>query len=112
MKVFFAILLAGAVTLGVPGVGAAQDRAPSSVFGVAVKVGTLGIGVDAAVPVGARANIRAGFSALTLNHDFDNDGIDLAASLRLRSGAPRWTGSPSAAAFTSALASCSTTATR
>lgn len=51
--------------------------------GVALKAGTEGIGVDVAVPVASRVNIRAGLAGLSLNHDFDNDGITIAAKLKL-----------------------------
>src|SRR5882672_925577 len=53
--------------------------------GVGVKVGTLGFGFDGAVPVMERANVRVGFNFFNFNHDFDNDGITLAAQLKLRS---------------------------
>ncbi len=53
--------------------------------GVAFTFGVLGAGVDVAVPVGSRVNIRGGFSGLSFTHDFEDDGIDLAANLKLRS---------------------------
>jgi hypothetical protein len=53
--------------------------------GVGVKVGTLGIGFDGAVPVADRVNVRAGVNFFNFNHDFDNEGITLAAQLKLRS---------------------------
>ena len=86
MKILRVMVLAGSTTLAVVGPAAAQaDLGPHSRVGVAAKVSTLGIGVDAAFPVLERANVRVGFSVFTLNHDFDNDGITLAASLKMRS---------------------------
>jgi hypothetical protein len=86
MKVFRAIVLVGSTTFCAVGPAVAQSElGPHSRVGVAAKVSTLGIGVDAAVPVLERANVRVGFNAFTFNHDFDDDGINLAASLRLRS---------------------------
>lgn len=61
-------------------IGAAPAAAQ---VGVAVKSGTEGIGVDVAVPVASRVNIRAGIAGLSINHDFDNDGITIAAKLKL-----------------------------
>lgn len=85
MKVFPAITLAAVTTLCAGSLAAAQDLGPHSKVGVAVKVGTMGVGVDAAFPVLERANVRVGVNAFTFNRDFDNDGVALAASLRLRS---------------------------
>ena len=53
--------------------------------GVAAKVSTLGYGFDGAVSVTEKSNVRVGFNFLNFNHDFDNDGITLAAHLKLRS---------------------------
>ena len=53
--------------------------------GVAGKLSSLGAGVDVAAAVGDRVNVRVGFATLSLNHDFDRDGIALAATLKLRS---------------------------
>ena len=54
--------------------------------GVGVKVGTLGFGFDGAVPVLDHANAwRIGANFFNFNHDFDTDGITLAAQLKLRS---------------------------
>ncbi len=64
---------------------AAQDPGAHSNVGVAVKVSTLGAGADVAFPVLERMNVRAGFNAFSFNHDFDNDGITLAATLKMRS---------------------------
>ena len=65
-----------------PRIAAAQS---DSHAGVAVKVSTLGVGLDVAVPVGERVNVRGGFNAFGFSHDFDQDGILLNAKLKLRS---------------------------
>lgn len=82
------ILVVTAMVLGC-GVGTAGAQplsSPNSHVGVAVKLTTLGVAIEAAVPVHDRVNIRAGFNVLSLNHDFDtDDGIILAAQLKLRS---------------------------
>jgi hypothetical protein len=85
MKVCRALMLAVAMSVCFLGTVSAQEAGPHSNVGVAVKISTLGLGVDAAFPVAERANVRVGFNASTLTHDFDNDGITLAASLKLRS---------------------------
>ena len=87
MKVFRAVVLAGSTTLCAVGPAAAQGDliGPHSSVGLAVKLSTLGVGVDAAFPVLERANVRVGFNAFTFNHDFDTDGLTLAANLKLRS---------------------------
>jgi len=86
MKGCRAFVFAGAATLcAVHSAAAQSDFGPHSQVGVAVTVSTLGAGVETAFPVLERANVRVGFNAFTLNHDFDNDGIVLAASLRMRS---------------------------
>ena len=86
MKIVRAIVLVGSTTLCLAGPAAAQaDLGPNSHVGLAAKVSTLGFGVDAAFPVLEKANIRVGFNLFSFNHTFDNDGIQLAANLRLRS---------------------------
>lgn len=86
MKMFQTLAAAVSAVVFAAGPAAAQDSpvTPSS-FGVAAKVSTLGAGVDAAMPVLERANIRVGFNMFTFNRDFDDDGITFGASLRLRS---------------------------
>ncbi len=53
--------------------------------GMDVKIGTLGIGFDGAVALNEKSNVRVGVNFFTYNHDFENDGITLAAHLKLRS---------------------------
>jgi hypothetical protein len=67
-----------------PAAAQLNPATPSSV-GVAGKLSTLGGGVDVAVPVADRVNVRGGFNMFTFNRDFDDDGITFAASLKLRS---------------------------
>lgn len=69
----------------VAGVAPAAAQASSPKVGVAVKVGVLGAGVDVAVPIGAKVNIRGGFSGFSLSQEFEDGGITLDAKLKLRS---------------------------
>jgi hypothetical protein len=86
MRLSTALVIALSAVVFAAGPAAAQEvREPHTSVGVAAKVSTLGAGVDVAVPVLERANVRVGFSMFTLNRDFDDDGITLAASLKLRS---------------------------
>ena len=86
MKMPFALALVCLMLAGSSRIAAGQALStPNSNAGVAVKLSTLGVGVDVAVPVSERLNVRGGFSFFTFNHDFDEDGITLAASLKLRS---------------------------
>jgi hypothetical protein len=54
-------------------------------FGIGVKVGTLGIGVDVATALASWINLRAGFNAFTYDTNFNKDGTSYNASLKLRS---------------------------
>jgi hypothetical protein len=53
--------------------------------GVGVKVSTLGIGGDLALPVTHRSNVRFGFNAFNYNHTFNKDGVTYKGALELRS---------------------------
>jgi len=53
--------------------------------GVGVKVSTLGIGGEVALPVTDRANVRFGFNAFNYNHTFLKDGVTYRGALDLRS---------------------------
>jgi hypothetical protein len=44
-------------------------------FGVGVRLSSLGLGLEAAVRVSDRSNLRAGFNVLGLSHTFTKDGI-------------------------------------
>jgi len=56
-----------------------------TIGGAGVKLSTLGVGFDGAVAATDRSNVRVGVNFFNFNHDFDNDGITLAAHLKLRS---------------------------
>lgn len=79
-KTILALLVSSPLLLAAP---VAAQSTPHA--GVAFTLSDLGAGVDVAVPVGKKLNIRGGFSALGLNHTFEDDGIELAADLKLRS---------------------------
>jgi hypothetical protein len=64
---------------------AAGSSAPHTNVGLAVKVGALGAGLDVALPLARRVNVRVGFSAMALEQRYQNDGIDLTANLTMRS---------------------------
>ena len=53
--------------------------------GVGVKVSTLGIGGELALPVTHRSNVRFGFSVFNYNHTFMKDGVTYKGALDLRS---------------------------
>ena len=67
--------------------------------GVAVKIGTLGIGFDGAVAVTDKSNVRVSADFFNFNHDFDNDGITLAAHLKLRSVTAQYDWFPTGGGF-------------
>lgn len=54
-------------------------------IGVGVKVSTLGIGGEAALPLGHRSNVRVGFNLFNYSHTFDKDGVTYKGTLNLRS---------------------------
>jgi hypothetical protein len=54
-------------------------------IGVGVKVSTLGIGGEAALPLGHRSNVRVGFNFFNYSHTFDKDGVTYKGTLNLRS---------------------------
>jgi hypothetical protein len=58
---------------------------PFSHVGVAVKLSTLGIGGEAAVPLSQRINLRGGFNAFNYDRTFHKDEIAYAGQLRFRS---------------------------
>ena len=86
MKTLFSLALV-CLMLGASSRPAAAQvlSSPHSNAGVAVHVGSLGVGFDLAVRVSERLNVRGEFNTFTFNHDFDQDGITLAAQLKLRS---------------------------
>ena len=54
-------------------------------IGVGVKLSTLGIGGEAAIPLGHRSNVRVGFNLFNYSHTFNKDGIAYKGTLNLRS---------------------------
>ena len=54
-------------------------------IGLGVKVSTLGIGGEAALPLGHRSNVRVAFNLFNYSHTFDKDGVTYKGSLNLRS---------------------------
>ena len=72
--------------LATPAARPADDSGrPPFTVGVGVKVSPLGIGLEAAVPISRRSNVRAGFNAFSYGQSFSNDGIHYDATLNLRS---------------------------
>jgi hypothetical protein len=71
------VLAAGASTANAQGVEATA--------GAALKVSTLGIGMEVGVPVTERVNVRGAFNTFGLSHDFDQSDFSVAAKLKLRS---------------------------
>lgn len=54
-------------------------------LGIGVKVGLLGVGVEAATAVMRRANLRGGFNDFSFSRGFSKDGIHYNGRLQLRS---------------------------
>jgi len=77
------------------------ENAGTSPFsvGIGVKVSTLGIGGDVAVPVSHRTNARFGFNAFNYSHDFDSNGINYKGQLGLRSAQAQFDIFPFAGGF-------------
>ncbi len=57
----------------------------SSKVGIGLKLSTLGAGIEAAIPLAARANLRSGVNFFQYNRAITNDGIHYAAQLNFRS---------------------------
>lgn len=66
---------------------AAKPRAFESAgkIGIGVKVSSLGMGFEAAVPVMSRANIRAGFNMFNYDRTLSQDGVSYQGRLNFRS---------------------------
>jgi hypothetical protein len=62
----------------------ARRPRPSGI-GVGVRLSSLGIGGEVAVPVTERSNVRGGFNAFGYSRGFNKDNINYAASLSFRS---------------------------
>src|ERR1700730_6201372 len=57
----------------------------SSHIGIGVKISTLGAGIETAVPLAAKANLRGGVNFFQYNRAIINDGIHYAGQLQFRS---------------------------
>jgi hypothetical protein len=57
----------------------------SSKVGIGLKISDLGVGVEAAVPLLAKANLRGGVNYFQYNRAMTNDGIHYAGQLQFRS---------------------------
>jgi hypothetical protein len=75
-----------AFMLALPLVSSAQKRKSESKIGIGIKVSSLGAGVEAAVPVFAKLNVRGGFNYLTYSQTFHQDGIPYVGKLNWQSG--------------------------
>jgi hypothetical protein len=58
----------------------------SSKVGIGLKISTLGAGIEAAVPLAAKANLRGGVNIFQYNRALTNDGIHYTGQLHFRSG--------------------------
>ncbi len=58
----------------------------SSKVGIGVKVSTLGAGIEAALPVFAKVNLRGGINIFQYDRTFTQDGIHYTGQLHFRSG--------------------------
>jgi len=87
-------LFAGGASSFTAALGASSGTTPASAsrpggfpgIGVGVKVGILGVGVEAAVPVGGHLNVRGGGNFFSYNDTLTSDGITYNAKLQFRSG--------------------------
>jgi len=61
-----------------------SERTPIAI-GIGVKVSTLGVGGEAALPLAHRANVRVGANFFNYSHSFDKDGVTYKGTLNLRS---------------------------
>jgi hypothetical protein len=82
-------------------VGSAQTESekPFSRIGIAVKVSSLGPGIDAATPLTHRSNLRAGFNFFNYDRGFNKDGISYDGQLRFRSVEAHYDWFPFAGSF-------------
>ena len=84
------VLQSGAVFAGDGGDGVAQFRprpisTPEPRFGVGVKAGTLGIGVQAGTALAPRVNLRGGANFFSYNDSLNKDGALYTGTLNLKS---------------------------
>jgi len=60
-------------------------RISSSKVGIGLKISPLGAGIEAAVPLAAKFNVRGGVNVFQYNRNFVNDGIHYSGQLHFRS---------------------------
>jgi hypothetical protein len=77
------LLAALALSLILCATSFAQPELPK--FGIGVKASTLGIGVEGATAITKRNNVRVGFNFFNFGYDFDKDGVNYGATLKLHS---------------------------
>lgn len=80
-----AVLALTSILLISPLPSSAQKFKEGSKVGIGVKVSSLGIGAEAAIPVFGKLNVRGGFNMMSYNHPFHQDGITYNGTLNLRS---------------------------
>lgn len=68
-----------------PGGSAAAPGNVRSRVGLYFKVSSLGYGIDVATPISDKLNVRGGFTYFGFSRDFDDDGITIDATGKLRS---------------------------
>ncbi len=64
--------------------GAAKKS--SSHVGIGVNISTLGVGIETAVPLAGKLNVRAGFNMFRYSRGITNNGINYDGNLRFQSG--------------------------
>jgi hypothetical protein len=65
--------------------GGARSSSGAPGAGIGVKLGTLGVGIQGAVAVNDRVNVRGGFNFFSINRSLDQSGTAVDASVKLQS---------------------------
>lgn len=76
-----------------------ESTKPFSRLGAAIKISTLGAGLEAATTLTSRSNLRGGFNIFSYDHTFNKDGVDYAGQLRFRSAEAHYDWFPFAGSF-------------
>lgn len=76
-----------------------ESDKPFSRLGIAVKVSSLGPGIEAATPLTHRSNLRGGFNVFSYDRGFHKDGIAYAGQLRFRSAEAHYDWFPFSGSF-------------
>ncbi len=63
-----------------------SNNSTHSKIGIGVKISTLGVGIEAATPLGKKFNVRGGFNMFRYSRGLTNDGIQYAGQLQFQSG--------------------------